>query len=897
MMCLSLIANAGPTTLRESLANIPKAKPLRQYDTVSSAKDTYDTQPPEAEKAALSNEALILKYKSWKSTVNQSGKALDEVAKKVEEYGIITMSAPVLAGPNADFTFDLDMSEKEYFDNAKSETEVAVGSAERIVQSFSGKLEASADQAALEKYLAEKAQFATHTAAKDAVYQNELKSARERFRQERLKASAETDPAKKAKILQDAQTAYDKDVNDATTARYGAAPPAVPTAQAPAAPTADAVAAASSKAATDIAGAADAAVKAINEAAAKVPAGGNTGYTQTTVNLAGVPAPTIDPATGLPVANEARSVLQAITNMQALNAVTQAKLKTPDRAALIQAAGNRAVHAIFEYLGDPNAANQFRDKQVMFGVSTIGVSPGWRTQRDFAADVAINVSYEYQLARYDTIARLVNDMRYPQEDRVALGQPYGITPADAVVLKDGSSPIVNHGGALFVSVGQSSFKEAETELKKKTPVVSGVSPMMDTQVSDLESQWRRQDEFALLLSGVISAPGSKASGGAFQQYLKNRQSDARSRTVSGVVNTYSAAGGLFGFQVGPRLQALADPATKKAGQGRVLERQSFPAAIIFGLDHNDIRPVIVKDASGRMSVYEPAIKLVQTTRWTNVVPRFSERFVLWKPSSWTRARWSEQNRVKSLLGSTEWLARQKGQSEELANSYSGITDSIDSLMGERFEHYSYLAGGANTTLSIPAATMMSDNYQLGAAEAFRKLASVGSPKIKKIIPPGFKVVADKPVQIVILGDNLDRLSDDDPVVEPAGKLTAKYVKSESSAGARVVVISLDKSQNQAAGKIGAGLQLKASDGNQMFSPPLTVDIPAFSPPPKTNQAPATGAGAAATPPQDASALPKQETPTLGAEKKLVSVSTGEEELTGALLLLPELTTADTETAP
>ncbi len=847
LVCL-LTSNlyGGSDTLLERLARIPKAKLWykgnadKQVEEEARTKEKLEEEEKRRQEARVEAERRrqLEAYADWKRSAADAAKALDQVAKRVEEFGVITMSAPILAGPSADFTFKLEREEDEYFDAAKTQVEAAVGNAERIVSSLSGKVDVSHDQLALERYLSTKEQFKAHSDAKDLAMNERLSGAEQRYQDAVRLANALAEPEEKAAALGKAREAYEEEVQAAVDSRYGSSPPVFPAASDPKpSENADAIEKATSDAVGKIDAAASKAASHITNAVKNATIGDPPSYHQTTVNLAGVPAPVLNSQTGTPSATEARGVLEAITNMSALNAVAGADPKTPDRAALIQTAGNRAVHAIFEFLGDPNTANQFRDKQVMFGVSTIGVSPGWRTQRDFAADVAVNVSYEYALARYDTIARLVKDRRYPLADREALAQPLGIIVPDTISTKDGSAPIVNHGGALYTSISASSFSDAENALDEKKPIVSGVSPLMDTQISDLESQWRRQDEFAVLLSGLIATPGANGSANVFKQYLKNRQSDARSRTVSGVVNTYSAAGGLFGFQVGPRLQALADPATRKAGQGRVLERQSFPAAIIFGLDHNDIRPVICRNSDGRLVVYEPVISLVQTTRWTNVSPRFVERFVLWKPRTWTRSRWSEEDRIEEIMDAAERIDLEEFSETQFPWLDRGVAPQIGSLIDERWQHYSYLAGGAKTTLSIPASTLMPDHYQIAVEQAAKKVLTKGTPQINRVIPTSISLAKGQIVEVVLLGENLDSLitqqmksdardSKSGWTMVPESNLDARVESQGGGKSALILSLSLEKTKEHKVQTFGAALRFPTMDGAMLFSPPITISIPA-----------------------------------------------------------------------
>ena len=71
------------------------------------------------------------------------------------------------------------------------------------------------------------------------------------------------------------------------------------------------------------------------------------------------------------------------------------KSKEPElnnRAALITAAGDVAVESIFRLLGQPDKAKEFMGREIFFGVATVSVNPGWRTRKNFAADLSVTTS-------------------------------------------------------------------------------------------------------------------------------------------------------------------------------------------------------------------------------------------------------------------------------------------------------------------------------------------------------------------------------------------------------------------------------------------------------------------------------------------------------------------------
>lgn len=65
----------------------------------------------------------------------------------------------------------------------------------------------------------------------------------------------------------------------------------------------------------------------------------------------------------------------------------------PVRSALITAAGDTATQGMLAVLGNPAQFFNGADKRVLFGVAMVNVDPGWKTKEDFLAEVAVQVSY------------------------------------------------------------------------------------------------------------------------------------------------------------------------------------------------------------------------------------------------------------------------------------------------------------------------------------------------------------------------------------------------------------------------------------------------------------------------------------------------------------------------
>lgn len=151
-----------------------------------------------------------------------------------------------------------------------------------------------------------------------------------------------------------------------------------------------------------------------------------------------------------------------------------------------------------------------------------------------------------------------------------------------------------------------------------SPLVAAVSPMTETQALELQGSFRRQNELALSLAAAFSAAGLTAQARTFDQFIRSRQQDVATATPLVAVNTYSHSGGMFGFQVGPRLTAIEQVKKRSvSGPGEVLDRQTFPTLILFGLDRRDLVKVKLTD-EGKYQLYQAGLLLLTAPSWVPV---------------------------------------------------------------------------------------------------------------------------------------------------------------------------------------------------------------------------------------------------------------------------------------
>jgi hypothetical protein len=314
----------------------------------------------------------------------------------------------------------------------------------------------------------------------------------------------------------------------------------------------------------------------------------------------------------------------------------------PARARLLDASSNKAIQEIFNFLGNPGGAEPFLDKTVIFGVANVGVNPGWRTKEGYTAQLDIKASYEWADAHSETIRRLVKSTAYPVGIRKRIAEEYAAMlteqERDAVAGLPGT---VARRRADFAGYAFHKMPAIETD----DLLVTAVSPLMDQQALDLTSSYARQDDIAIFLSAALARAGFRGQADAYARFIKQRRHDVATRSAMAIANSYSAGGGVFGFQIGPRLRALAEPENRKSKPAQTLDRQSFPVLVLFGVASDDLRPILV-NTGGTITVYE-----------RRMVTRYSHR-------------WQRTDRHRWLV----WLNDPKKKPSDLLHRHATLTD-------------------------------------------------------------------------------------------------------------------------------------------------------------------------------------------------------------------------------
>ena len=291
--------------------------------------------------------------------VKRNAEALDRMAGRLNEYGSVGMSAPLIMTPDQRFEFSLKKGPEEYFTEAKTEIQARATALEQDVSLFGLNVSASADPTqmakygeALKNYQDERLDYLRQRTERDRALNaaSAASNAAAKLRLDTLLKAAEqiADPQQRAEARAKALDAYAA----ALTANAGAAPTA-PTYPTPDKPTAQGAQGEASSGATQAQGV-------------------------------------------LPDKNKKFSEPGTLLGEQP--AVT-----STNRSALIVAAGDTAVEGILGALHSPDSPP---GKQKLFAAAMVSVTPGWRTRSDFAARLSVRPTLRFETARPE-IARQV----------------------------------------------------------------------------------------------------------------------------------------------------------------------------------------------------------------------------------------------------------------------------------------------------------------------------------------------------------------------------------------------------------------------------------------------------------------------------------------------------------
>lgn len=280
------------------------------------------------------------------------------------------------------------------------------------------------------------------------------------------------------------------------------------------------------------------------------------------------------------------------------------------------AAAALTVKNIHSFLGDPQAALEFKDKRILFGVSSLSVNPGWRTRKDFKAVVTATIKCALVDAHLETIRKVLDCEDYPVwfRKQVAADHPAAASPAHRKFFAQVKGPEKGEC-ARFI-------KSLPKPQEKPGIVVSAVTPMVDNQNLDLASSIARQDEIALYLAKSMSVAGSSQAAKAFTSWASMRRRDVATRTAVATMNSSTVGGKHVSFEIGTSLKGLDDKDLKGNKAAQTLDRVTFPVLVMLGMSADDARPAFRLSKAGKILVQEPELDVDYSTQWARVENTF-----------------------------------------------------------------------------------------------------------------------------------------------------------------------------------------------------------------------------------------------------------------------------------
>ena len=349
---------------------------------------------------------------------------------------------------------------------------------------------------------------------------------------------------------------------------------------------------------------------------------------------------------------------------------------------------------------------------MIFGISMVSVNPGWRTEHNHIAEVALRVHYEDKDASEEVAAAVVAYLKTTVPKGTDVSQMKSIAELKSVA-------------------PQAEWKRFEKQRRDSytAPLVLAVSPMNDAQVLDLGDTKRKQVALALELAAAYQMAGLGAQADVLTKWAKTTQTDVQTRSENIFYNGYSVGGGLVGFEIGPRLAAMD---VKDLGHGptTVLGRTSFPVLIMVAIDPEDLWPRIEGT-----ELKEPRLLISQSGSW--------------KPLTKGTHGSSEADRLEHAV-----------EFQELENTLNATTRPSSTLAKQRAYILETQMNGGSTFQTLPKDLIISSFFKAPQPPARPQITSRWPDQVTLPInqngpvPQDLKVyLAGNSEALQIIGDN------------------------------------------------------------------------------------------------------------------------------------------------
>lgn len=374
----------------------------------------------------------------------------------------------------------------------------------------------------------------------------------------------------------------------------------------------------------------------------------------------------------------------------------------PPLARVNSAASALTVKNILSFLGNPVAAEVFRDKRIVFGVSSLSVNPGWRTRTNYKGVINAQVSCEMVPGRAETIREILRSTDYPIGFRRALARGYAgvLTEAQRRFYGNLEKNKPANDPDCWTSALCEKYIKGIPEVTSDGILVHAVTPMVDSQNLDLASSIARQDEVAFYIAASMAQVGSKEAAKFFTSWVKLRRQDVATRTTVATANSLVSGGGGFGFEVGTRLRGVDDERSKSKAAGLVLERQTFPVLMIIGMEEDHARPRFsMRD--GKILVEEPELQAGYSTMWTKTIRNFWTNF-----QKRDRLPSDGYREMLNVGKAQDMMKRRNAEAPAISDTYGRSVVAALDAMNREFDTLSRGLHGSTFNVSMPAAWLV-----------------------------------------------------------------------------------------------------------------------------------------------------------------------------------------------
>jgi hypothetical protein len=235
-----------------------------------------------------------------------------------------------------------------------------------------------------------------------------------------------------------------------------------------------------------------------------------------------------------------------------------ANSRISERQALEQGISDKVYERLLSQLTQPLDLPD--GQRVVFGIVQVSCQPGWRTAKDYIADMHMDVAFAKAQKASKPCATTNSSTQTEKGGVSAQANEPG---------KNGADPAdwITHPSA--------------------SPSIFAVLPLTDSLQFDLQSRRRRELDLAASLAGTFAAQGLSGAAKMMARYVRERDFALESASMIPVATTYTD-GSSFGFRIYPRPQGITQPGDPYSGAGSVLQPVSFPALVGILVDTKEV---------------------------------------------------------------------------------------------------------------------------------------------------------------------------------------------------------------------------------------------------------------------------------------------------------------------